>query len=282
MFRSGVIGSGVFLVCRGQPTSSQAVRCAPRVLTPNPAVNMERSRPSRAGSRSLVGWAPRQEEKRKRSAEVEKALREAEGDEPMVAAIRRRAEREEAKHKASVAPRLPGGARGPSHASRGVLRNRRRRPPRGVRGCGLRRIFEDKTRPALAGSAMCPSFPPSTPPRPFLSLAFIVGGQGADGARPTAGKSDRLFARTASSRVVTRLPARGSMNRGDSGAMPRRRRPPSRPHRGSGTPPPLTPPPYRSWFPGLASPGLTGEGFLPRGPADRPHERFCLPSSRFR
>eukprot|EP00903_Cladosiphon_okamuranus_P009154 g8747.t1 len=41
----------------------------------------------------------RQEEKRKRSAEVEKALRNARGDETMVATIRRRAEREEAKHK---------------------------------------------------------------------------------------------------------------------------------------------------------------------------------------
>lgn len=43
--------------------------------------------------------ASRQEEKRKRSAEVERALREARGNETQEATIRRRAEREEAKHK---------------------------------------------------------------------------------------------------------------------------------------------------------------------------------------
>ncbi|CAM9782081.1 unnamed protein product [Scytosiphon promiscuus] len=41
----------------------------------------------------------RQEEKRKRSAEVERALREERGNETQEATIRRRAEREEAKHK---------------------------------------------------------------------------------------------------------------------------------------------------------------------------------------
>ena len=51
-------------------------------------------------TRSRSTFCPcRQEEKKKRSAEVEKALRNARGDEAMVATVRRRAERDEAKHK---------------------------------------------------------------------------------------------------------------------------------------------------------------------------------------
>ncbi|CAM9338640.1 unnamed protein product, partial [Sphacelaria rigidula] len=42
----------------------------------------------------------RQDEKRKRAAEVDRALRETAGDETLIATIKRRAQREEAKHKA--------------------------------------------------------------------------------------------------------------------------------------------------------------------------------------
>lgn len=72
--------------------STDCLRCrifpSPRVRTHTP-------------TSLLLCWSRhvRQEEKRKRSAEVDRALRGTGGDETLTATIRHRAQREEAKHK---------------------------------------------------------------------------------------------------------------------------------------------------------------------------------------